>query len=269
MTDLHLVSWKRPKMTELVIKAIWLNTKPGTFRLVVLDNGSDTDTVSMLEHYKSIKLIDDLILIKTNLGLEAARHLMLRNCTQSERFVCVDNDCLPSPVDKNGVDWLVRLNSLMTANPEYAAISCRTQVMIGTGEIFEGADKQGLQLVDFPHPGGSLRLMNTDTVLRVGGWERKQPGRGAEERYIGGKLRELGYKTAFAARIPTLHLFGTRGEHPTDRWGYPSDWQPEQTGHSDIDHPALRNGDDYNEVMSYTDVIAANEYFYGDSNNQT
>lgn len=265
MTDLHLVSWNRPKMTEAVIKTIWLNTKPENFRLVVLDNGSSPETVTMLQHYKDVKLIDDFVPISTNLGLEAARNLMLKNCTQSERFICIDNDCLPTPIEHR-IDWVERLNALMDAQPEYAAISCRTQVMIGTGNIFEDADEHGTDLVDFPHPGGSLRLMNTDAVLRVGGWERKEPGRGAEERYICGKLRDAGYRTAFAAQIPTLHLFGTRGDMPTDRWGYPAEWKPEQTGHSDIDHPALRNGDDYDEVVKFTNPLIANEYFYGHSN---
>lgn len=247
--DLHLVSWNRPKMTELVIKTIWRNTKRENFRLVVLDNGSDDETVTMLKRLEAEALIDELILLKTNLGLEAARNCMFKNCTQSDYFICVDNDCLPPPM--LGTDWIEELIKLMEDWQDYAAISCRTQVMIGTGNIFETADEMGEEIVDFPHPGGSLRIMRSKLVHFVKGWERESPGRGAEERYICGKLRDAGFKTAFAVQIQCLHLFGLRGENPTDRWGYDIDLEPEDTGHSDIDHPALRNGDDLDEVAKY------------------
>lgn len=262
--DLHLVSWNRPKMTELVIKTIWRNTKRENFRLVVLDNGSNEETVDMLNRLNDQGLIDELVLIKTNLGLEAARNLLFKNFTESEYFICVDNDCLPPPklaveYYPDGVmladrDWIERLVALIEYYPDYAAISCRTQVMIGTGNIFEEADEHGDDLVEFPHPGGSLRIMNTALTHFVGGWEREAPGRGAEERYICGKLNDAGFKTAFAAKVETLHLFGLRGETPTDRWGYDKNLKPEDTGHSDIYHPVLEHGDDPNEIREYAGI---------------
>lgn len=266
--DLHLVSWNRPTMTELVIRTIWRNTKRENFRLVVLDNGSDKQTIDMLNRLNDEGLIDELILITTNLGLEAARNLLFKNATTSKYFICVDNDCLPTPpVDFNRpeMDWIEQLVDLMQLYPDYAAISCRTQVMIGTGNIFEEADETGEDLVDFPHPGGSLRIMRSDLVHFVGGWEREAPGRGAEERYICGKLNDAGFKTAFAAKIHTLHLFGMRVGKGTDRWGYAPDMKPEETGHSDIFHPALSNGDAIEEVEEYagrelTDIYVNSSY---------
>lgn len=247
MTDLHLISWNRPEMTNLVIRTIKRNTYRDNYRLVVLDNGSEEKTVSMLENLHNAGYIDELILIKTNLGLEAARNLLLKNATTTDRFVCIDNDCLPEPI-KGGSDWLDKLNDLMDKYEDYAAISLRTQVMIGTGNIFEEADEVGDDIVDFPHPGGSFRIMDTKVTHFVGGWDREQRGRGAEERYICGKLRDAGFKTAFAVDIRCLHLFGTP---ETDRWGYPSHYKPEDTGHSDISHPALEQGDDPVEVAKY------------------
>lgn len=245
--DLHLVSWNRPQMTELVIRTIHKNTKRENFRLVVLDNGSEEATVKMLQDLHDNGLIDELILIKTNLGLEAARNLMFKNATTSKYFICVDNDCLPQPMVE-GTDWLEMLVDLMEKYEDFAAISCRTQVMIGTGNIFEEADSVGDDIVEFPHPGGSLRIMKSDMVHFVGGWERGAPGRGAEERYICGKLNEAGFRTAFAVNVVCLHLFGLRGDNPTDRWGYDKELKPEDTGHNDISHPALTNGDDLDTV---------------------
>lgn len=260
--DLHLVSWNRPKMTKLVIETIHRNTDRDNFRLVVLDNASDEPSVQMLDQMLADGVIDELLCVKTNVGLEGARNLLLNNYTENDYFVCIDNDCLPPP-RLHGQDWLSRMTELMQKYEDYAAISMRTQVMIGTGNIFEEADQVGDDIVYFPHPGGSFRMMDTKIVHFVGGWARKQPGRGAEERYICGKLRDAGYNTAFAVNIRCLHLFGTRGENPTDRWGYSKDFKPEDTGHSDISHPALEQGDFKDEVLLYASKKDTDRYFNG------
>ncbi len=261
MVDLHLVSWNRPKMTELVVKTIKKNTKPSSYRLIVLDNGSERSTVNMLIDLQNNGYIDELHLEPANMGLERARQWLLMNSTDTEYFICIDNDCLP-PTIKEGEDWVEQLVELMNKYEDFAAISCRTQVMIGTGNIFEEADTVGDEIVEFPHPGGSLRIMRTEAVKAVGGWDRDSEGRGAEERYICGKLRDAGYRTAFAVKIRCLHLFGTRGSVSTDRWGYDKDLKPEDTGHSDITHPALTNGDDKEEVSLYSGQELADAYMH-------
>lgn len=246
MTDIVMITWHRPEITELTIRTIKENTT-SPYRLIVVDNFSPQVMSNRLIELHQEGIIHELILNSSNLGLESARNLGLAMVT-SDLFVCADNDCLPMPPDDGG-DWLTKLNRLMDMHPDYAAISARTQVMIGTGNIFEEHEDE--DIVDFPHPGGSLRIMRTDLVRQVGGWRNEEPGRGTEERYIGGKLREAGYKTAFAVQVRCLHLFGDRTKG-TDRWGYPEDWTPEMTGHSDIWHPALTNGDDPDEIKKYT-----------------
>jgi glycosyltransferase involved in cell wall biosynthesis len=245
-------------MTELVIRTIKRNTKPENYRLVVLDNNSDKETVDMLADLHNNGYIDELHLMSTNAGLESARQWMLLNNTYPDTryFVCIDNDCLP-PAIKDGQDWIERLVELMGKYEDFAAISARTQVMIGTGNIFEEADKTGQDVVEFPHPGGSLRIMSVTAVRQVGGWDRESPGRGAEERYICGKLRDGGYKTGFASQLRTLHLFGLKD---TDRWGYNKNLKPEDTGHSDIHHPALEQGDDLEEVSLFAGKELTDDY---------
>lgn len=260
MTDLHLVSWNRPKMTELVVKMIHRNTKPGTYRLVVFDNGSNGETRGMLKRLFDDGFIDVLTMVPENRGLENARHTLLMNHTVSPYFVCVDNDCLPPPI-REGKDWLERMLDLMEKYEDFGAISMRTQVMIGTGNIFEEADQVGDDIVEFPHPGGSFRIMRTVVTQDVGGWARRAEGRGAEERYIGSRLSDAGYRAAFATNIRCLHLFGQRGDNSTDRWGYDKDLKPEDTGHSDISHPALSNGDDKEELLLFADIKDVEEYF--------
>lgn len=231
-------------MTKLVIQTILRNTPRKDFRLIVVDNGSDETT--FLENMHSDGMIDELILNDSNRGLEPARNQALAK-VRGEFFVCADNDCLPQP------EWLGELAKLMLDNPSYGAIALRTQVMIGTGNIFEEDE----EIVEFPHPGGSFRMMPTDLVRKVGGW-RNVPGRGAEERYICGKIHEQGYKTGFASYIRCLHLFG---DQETDRWGYDKNWKPEDTGHSDIWHPALQVGDIEEDVELYAGEENAVDYF--------
>lgn len=257
--ELHLVSWNRPTMTELVVRTIAQNTHQSNYRLIVWDNGSDIDTLGMLTNLQENGLIDELIMSPENVGLEAARHAMMAAC-ETDYFVCIDNDCLPPPI-VNGRDWLENMVDLMQKYEDYAAISMRTQVMIGTGNIFEFADEDGSDIVEFPHPGGSFRIMQTRVVHEVGGWAEAKPGRGAEERYIGARLYDAGYKTAFAVNIQCLHLFGVRTK-TSERWGYAEGMQPEETGHSDIWHPALQNGDDKDEVLKYSSVVNTERYFH-------
>ncbi len=247
--DIVMVTWYRPQITEKVIKTIHANTKRENFRLIVIDNFSPLEQAGMLLKMYSEGLIDVLELNTENKGLEPARNQGLA-LVESDLFICADNDCLiERPVD--GKDWIERMVELMEANPDYAAISARTQVMIGTGNIFDGREDD--EIVQFGHPGGSFRIMRTEEVRKVGGWRDQQSGRGSEERYICGLLREGGWETGFAVKIKCLHLFGDR-EQGTDRWGYPADWLPEQTGHSDIWHPVLNRGDDPDEIKEYTDA---------------
>lgn len=242
--DIVFTSWYRPKITELAIRTISRNTKRNNYRLIVIDNGSPKEQQAMLQELQDNGYIDELVLNKTNLGLEPARNQGLA-LVESKYFICADNDCLPEPMT-GGKDWIERLVGLMEDNPEYAAISCRTQVMIGTGNIYDGHEDE--DIVDFPHPGGSLRIMRRRVTKEVGGWREDVDGRGAEERYICGKLHDLGYKTAFAVKVKCLHLFGDK---TTDRWGYDKEWEPFETGHSDIWHPVLEQGDDPEELKKY------------------
>lgn len=245
--DIILVTWGREYITKLCIDSITRNTKRSNYRLIVIDNCSPQSMVNMLIQLYTDKKIDELVLNNKNYGLEYARNQGLKLAKNHQYIICADNDCLAPP--KNGKrDWIDELRDLMMKYDEYAAISARTQVMIGTGNIFEHADEDGSDIVEFAHPGGSYRIMYKPAVEKVGGWRDEEPGRGSEERYICGKLHELGYKTAFAVNVKTLHLFGDK---QSDRWGYPKDWKPEDTGHSDIWHPVLEAGDDPEEIKKY------------------
>lgn len=247
MVPISLITWNRPDTSALAIDGIIANTKPENLSLTVLDNGSNVELVEFLQRrYKEGK-ISQLILLNRNIGLEPARNESFKLATKftdAKYIVTTDNDCIPEPI-KDGKDWIERLVDLMEKNPQYAAISSRTQVMVGTGNLFEDTS----DIVDFPHPGGSLRIMRVDAVEKAGYWRDDMQSRGAEERYICGKLRELGHKTGFSSYVRCLHLFGDKS---TDYWGYPKGWKPEDSGHTPgVWHPVFDQGDDPKEVKGY------------------
>lgn len=225
--DIVMIAWKREDFTRRTFEAIFENTLY-PFRLTLINNE---------QNYFYNDKIYNQVSLGENIGLEPARNLGLQ-FVKSKYFVTTDNDILPQKPNEKGC-WLTQLVDLMEKNPDFGAIACRPQVLVGTGHIFQGNEDK--DIVEFSHPGGSLRIMRTDLVKEVGGW-RNIPLRGQEEMYICGKLRERGYKTGFASQIRCYHLFGK-----DKNWGY-QDLKPEKHGHKPVYHPALEEGDNEEEI---------------------
>ena len=72
--DVCLVTWYRPELTEMVIKAIHQNTKRKHYRLIVIDNNSPKEIQAMLQRYVDKGWVDTLIKNEMNRGLEPARN---------------------------------------------------------------------------------------------------------------------------------------------------------------------------------------------------
>jgi len=222
--DIAITTFQRKFFTKFTIDGIVERTKT-PYRILVFDNGSTDGTVEMLKEYKEKGIISELILSEKNIGLEPAKNKLLE-LVKSEYFVSTDNDIIPQ---NSNPDWLQQLLTLIKENPEYAAIACRMQIMVGTGNIFD----EKTPIKEFPHPGGSFRIMKTDLVRKVGGWRNEfLNGRGSEERCICGKLKKEGYKTGYAQFIRCYHLFAIN-------WGY-GDMKPEEHGHNPIWPPSER-----------------------------
>lgn len=218
--DIILTCWNRPEFTHKTIDAIRLNTKY-PYRLIVIDNGSEPKLQYELAQRKHAGEIDTLVLLDKNYGLEHAKHLGM-NFVESSYFISTDNDILAYKYDD--WCWLSRLIDLMNKNPEYAAIALRPQILVGTGNIFDGKDDE---IIEFSHVPGYLRIMRTDLVNQIGAWKDKRPLRGHEEIWSSERLRALGYKVGWANHIQCWHLFGD------GNWGYDK-LKPEAHGHNEV-----------------------------------
>jgi glycosyltransferase involved in cell wall biosynthesis len=216
-----LTTWQREWMTELAIRALRRNTRV-PIKLIIIDNGSDRER----QHWYQ-ETADIYVKLDHNYGLEHAKWLGMQ-FVESDLFVSMDNDILVYHYD--GDDWLTRIIKLMHQHPEYGAIAPRPQILVGTGNIFEGREEE---IVPFGHVPGYARVMRTQWVNAVGAWGDKRPSRGHEELWIGSKFAEKGIKMGWATQVRCWHLFG---KEETDGWGYKKGMRPDEHGHGEVSH---------------------------------
>jgi len=236
--DIVLVCWNRPKFTKWSIQSIHQNTKY-SHRLIVIDNGSKPEMQSSLYEMKYSGKIDTLVLLDKNYGLESAKHLGMK-FVESDYFISTDNDILAYKYEPQC--WLERLVWLMDHYPEYAAIGCRPQILVGSGNPFEG---KTTDIVDFPHIPGYLRIMRTHLTIEAGAWSDKRPSRGHEEIWISERFKGMGYKVGWANDVKCWHLFGE------ENWGYNKEVSPEAHGHNEV---AWLPQDNRDEVKKMTGI---------------
>jgi GT2 family glycosyltransferase len=232
MIDIAMLSCNRKRITELCIKEIHART-PSFHRLIVMDNGSEDSTADMLLELYSQGLISKLALLNENMGVHFGFNQLLKVVDSTPYYICTDADLIPcSPVD--GKDWLARLIELADAHPNFGAISCRPHVFIGGIPNWD----ESHEVIEVPWAGAALRLMRTEVVRQVGGWENvKRPSRNGEERWISDRLHEAGYKVGYARDLWTIHCFGEESLSE-DPWGYPGEMKPQDHGHRKIWPPA-------------------------------
>jgi len=235
--DIVMTVWNRPNFTRLALDSIINNTKH-KYRLIVVDNGSETETHQILDIYYKSGYIDILVNLDKNYGLEYAKHRAM-TFVDSRLFISTDNDIMAYKYDP---DWLDQMIDLIDQNPEYAAIGCRPQILVGTGNIFEGKTED---IIEFSHVPGYLRIMRTDFIKEAGAWRDERELRGHEEYWISLKLKEMGMKVGWANNIRCWHLFGN------NNWGYDNNLTPAEHGHGEV---SSLPHDDREEILKGTGI---------------
>lgn len=157
--------------------------------------------------------------LSENIGIHAAWNIAL-SLAESEFFITTDPDLLVPDLDP---DWLSQLVKYMEERPDYGAISLHPHVFIGAAGIdpAEPSDVMERNMC-----GAVMRIMRTDIVRDVGGWEHKiEAGRNHEERTICSRLHAHDWKTGITSRLRAYHMFG-------DNWGYPEEFTPAMQKHN-------------------------------------
>ena len=203
--DIVMVSCDRLAYTRQFVEHLWSRTDT-PFRLIAVDNGS---TDGSAEYLEASDAVSNFVPLDKNGGIHAAKNAGLALVESEPYYVDTDNDALVPSLQP---DWLERLIGLMDRHPEYGAIACRPQVMVG--EPSNRFDNCG-EIREMDHAGAWLRIMRTAAVKRAGGWRKDAgPGRNNEDLWIAGKLRTQGLKVGVARDVRCCHLFGRN-------WGYP------------------------------------------------
>ena len=236
MIDIAMLSYSRAKITELAIRELQSRTTT-PHRLIVLDNGSVDRSPDMLRALQVQGLIDVLLFSNENAGVHYGFNQLLEVVQSWPHYICSDNDLIPcAPLD--GKDWLQRLIELAQTYPEFGAITCRPHVFVGGIPNWDETN----EIIEVPWAGAALRLMRTELVREMGGWQKiKRPSRDNEERWVAERMHSLGFKVGYARDIRCFHMFGEEGK--TDPWGYPIQWKPEDHGHREIWPPVYVYGD--------------------------
>jgi len=217
--DIVCVTMIRIDFTRTFIR--YLKERTTTpYRLIVVDNNSTDGTQPFLLDMKEQGYVQHLILLEENYGIHMAKNYGLALVRPSKYYIDTDNDLLCPKVEP---DWIQQLITLMDKYPKFGAISCRPQVLIGRGgHEFDGSE----EVVKFNHLGAHLRIMRTDAVRQVGGWEKTwSANRNHEDKYISELLKNIGYDVGYAKNIRCWHQFGT------SNWGY-KDIPMEKHGHN-------------------------------------
>jgi len=148
-------------------------------------------------------------------------------------YIDTDNDLLCANLNP---DWITSLVTLMDKYPKFGAISCRPQVLIGRGgHEFDGPE----EVVKFNHTGAHLRIMRTDVVRKVDGWEKNwTANRNHEDSFIAARLADVGYDVGYAKNVRCFHMFGKNWNYkdiPIEKHGHRDMWPPPEHWDSLID----------------------------------
>lgn len=215
--DIVMTTFNRIRFTQNSIELINKRTKT-PFRLIVVDNNSTDGTQPFLLNMKEKGMVHHVILLEENYGIHMAKNYGLSLVRSSPYYIDTDNDLLCPNLEP---DWISALVSLMDKHPSYGAISCRPQVLVGTGEKSFNTPED---VIKFDHVGAHLRIMRTDEVRKVGGWEKTwEAKRNHEDSFIASALNTLGWDVGYARDIRCFHMFG-------ENWGY-KDLSLEEHGH--------------------------------------
>lgn len=235
--DIFITTFLRQSFAVECVEYLQERTK-SPYRLFILDNGGN----EWAEKHPAVFKYVPLWKAFGNTGIHFAWNVAV-SLAESEYFITSDPDLLVPDLRHSDLgyefvkghletkedrpDWLERMVIAMDENPQYAAISMMPHIFIGAAGI-DPQDPEGVK--DRNMCGAVFRIMKTDAVKSVGGWDlRIEAGRNHEERTICSRLHAAGYKTGICSRIRAYHNFG-------QNWGYPESFTPEMQKHN----PALK-----------------------------
>lgn len=219
--DIFICAYLRQEYTEKTLSYLYERTNY-PFRVFLIDQGGN-GAVAM--RYQQNKSNFYYIRIEPTTNVHTAWNIA-KEMAESEYFITSDNDIYVPDLGEN--DWLGQVIKYMEDRPDYGAISLHPHILIGAAS-FDPTDPEDVKEVNMA--GAVMRIMRTDVIRKVGGWEHKlEKGRNHEERTISSRLIDAGYKVGRTTRIRAYHPFGK--DLGIGNWGYPKEMTPQEHGHN-------------------------------------
>ncbi len=221
--DIWMVAYQRKELTENAVNYLVTRTD-FPYRLFIVDNHSDDGTEQLVEQMVKDGRVFLGLRLSKNVGIHMAHNIGL-SLVDSELCISSDNDIyVPDLRERDGQCWLTTLVGLMEdpKNRNYNALACKPHVFLGAGNLPEPENG----VCEAPMAGAVMRIMRTDVIKRVGGWDRRfDANRNHEEKTICSRIQSIHGLVGYAGNITCYHDFGE-----DDNWGY-KEIHPHVHGH--------------------------------------
>lgn len=223
ITDIFITTYLRDHFARECVQYIADRTVT-PYKLTIIDNGGN----EWAENNPLVHRYVPLYRAVGNAGIHYAWNTAV-SLAEGKYFITTDPDLLVPALADTGRDWLDRMVQFMDNRPDYGAISMMPHIFVGAAGI-DPKDPEDVKERNMC--GAVFRIMRTDAVISVRGWDlRIEAGRNHEERTICSRLQDAGFKTGIASRVRAFHNFGE------SNWGYPESFTPEEQKHN----PALKD----------------------------
>lgn len=115
MTSIIILSYNAKDYTKMCIQSIRQYTDPGTYEIIVVDNGSSDGSLNWLIAQPDIRLIAN----KENVGFPKGCNQGLQIAAGTD-LLLLNNDTIVTP------RWLKQLTTALYSSPEIGAVGCMT-----------------------------------------------------------------------------------------------------------------------------------------------
>jgi len=119
-TSIVMLSWNAPQFTEVAVRSIRAHTRPGSYEIIIVDNGSGPETLARLAALEDVRIIYN----PENLGFARGCNQGIAAATGSH-VLLLNNDVFVTP------EWLDRLLGALQRNPAAGVSAPRSNNVAG------------------------------------------------------------------------------------------------------------------------------------------
>lgn len=213
--DVILISWNNLEFIRACIGSIIENTDP-PYRLIVVDNGSQKETIDYLEGFKDDSAVKiELLKNSENLGWTKAINQGIKKSTAP--YLCfLNNDCI---VMKG---WLTQMLRVATSYPLIGLINPTFNINRQTLEDFRlksaHPDNRRIQYIELNECNGACMLVKRELIEKIGGLDESFGMGGMDDSDFSRRAAKTGYRCVCARASYVFHWGNVSTNIITDYW---------------------------------------------------